>query len=73
MQGILSPDDARQAVKAGVAGIVVSTHGGRQLDGTPSPLDVLPFIARAVAGAVPILIDGGIRRGSDVLKVGFDG
>lgn len=69
MQGVLAPDDAKRAVKAGANGIIISNHGGRQLDGTPAPLDVLPLIARVVDGQVPLLVDGGIRRGSDVLKV----
>lgn len=69
LQGVLAPDDARAAIRAGSDGIVVSNHGGRQLDGTPSALDVLPHVAAAVAGRVPILMDGGVRRGTDVLKV----
>ncbi|MFD9032361.1 aminotransferase class I/II-fold pyridoxal phosphate-dependent enzyme [Streptomyces sp. NPDC059567] len=76
VKGILSPDDARRALAAGVDGIVVSNHGGRQLDGAPATLDVLPEIAAAVAGACPLLVDGGIRRGADVLAAlasGADG
>ncbi|KAL6782642.1 GYX1 [Auxenochlorella protothecoides x Auxenochlorella symbiontica] len=68
VKGVLAPDDARAAIRAGSDGIVVSNHGGRQLDGTPSALDVLPHVAAAVAGRVPILMDGGVRRGTDVLK-----
>lgn len=68
LKGILSPADARQAVERGVAGIVVSNHGGRQLDGVPATIDVLPEIADAVAGQVEVLVDGGVRRGTDVLK-----
>lgn len=68
VKGILSPDDAVRAVDAGVDGIVVSNHGGRQLDCTPAPVDVLPHVARAVRGRVPLLVDGGIRRGTDVVK-----
>lgn len=68
VKGILSPDDARRAVDLGADGIVVSNHGGRQLDYTPAPLDMLPHIAAAVKGRVPLIVDGGIRRGTDVLK-----
>lgn len=67
VKGVLSASDARRAVAAGVDGIVVSNHGGRQLDGAPATLDVLPEIAAAVAGACPVLLDGGVRRGADVL------
>ncbi|TXS41869.1 aminotransferase class I/II-fold pyridoxal phosphate-dependent enzyme [Streptomyces sp. or43] len=67
VKGVLTPADARQAVAAGAAGIVVSNHGGRQLDAVPATLDVLPEIADAVRGACPVLVDGGVRRGSDVL------
>ncbi|MEU9860039.1 aminotransferase class I/II-fold pyridoxal phosphate-dependent enzyme [Streptomyces sp. NPDC047971] len=76
VKGILSPDDALRALSVGVDGIVVSNHGGRQLDGAPATLDVLPEIAAAVAGACPLLVDGGIRRGTDVLAAlasGADG
>ncbi|MEU2064756.1 aminotransferase class I/II-fold pyridoxal phosphate-dependent enzyme [Streptomyces sp. NPDC013455] len=67
VKGVLTPEDARRAVAAGVDGIVVSNHGGRQLDGAPATLHVLPGIARSVGGACPVLLDGGIRRGADVL------
>ncbi|WP_433325297.1 alpha-hydroxy acid oxidase [Spirillospora sp. CA-294931] len=67
VKGILTGSDARLAAGAGVDGIVVSNHGGRQLDGVPASLDVLPEIAAAVAGRLPILLDGGVRRGRDVL------
>ncbi|WP_181803802.1 aminotransferase class I/II-fold pyridoxal phosphate-dependent enzyme [Streptomyces shenzhenensis] len=67
LKGVLSAADARRAVDAGAAGIVVSNHGGRQLDGVPATLDVLPEIASAVTGACPVLLDGGVRRGGDVL------
>ena len=63
----MAPDDARKAASLG-CGIIVSNHGGRQLDFCPATVDVLPFIVKAVEGKVPILIDGGIRRGSDVVK-----
>jgi 4-hydroxymandelate oxidase len=59
--------DARLAVEHGIDGIVVSNHGGRQLDRMPSALEVLPEVVEAVAGRVPVLMDGGIRRGTDVL------
>ncbi|GAA4534932.1 aminotransferase class I/II-fold pyridoxal phosphate-dependent enzyme [Amycolatopsis samaneae] len=67
VKGILTGADARRAVEAGVDGIVVSNHGGRQLDGVPGTLDVLPEVTAAVGGRVPILLDGGVRRGRDVL------
>jgi 4-hydroxymandelate oxidase len=68
LKGIVRPDDALRAVDAGAAGIVVSNHGARQLDGAPATLDVLPRIVDIVAGQVPVLVDGGIRWGTDVLK-----
>lgn len=68
LKGVLHPDDARQAARLGVAGIVVSNHGGRTLDTVPATAQVLPRIVDAVAGALPVLVDGGIRRGTDVLK-----
>jgi 4-hydroxymandelate oxidase len=68
IKGILTPDDARVAVEAGASGIVVSNHGGRTLDTLPASLDALPRVVAAVAGRVPVLVDGGIRRGTDVLK-----
>jgi 4-hydroxymandelate oxidase len=68
LKGVLNPDDADHAAKAGVAGIVVSNHGGRALDGVPATIDALPVVADRVSGRVPILMDGGIRRGGDVLK-----
>lgn len=68
LKGLLSPDDALRGIEAGAAGIVVSNHGGRTLDTLPASIDVLPGIAAAVAGRVPLLLDGGIRRGTDVLK-----
>lgn len=69
MQGILSAHDAEKGVDAGVDGIVVSNHGGRQLDTAPASLDALPAIAAAVGKRVPVLMDGGIRRGTDIIKV----
>jgi len=68
LKGILHPDEARQAVEHGVDALIVSNHGGRQLDGAASGLDALPAILDAVGGRIPVLVDGGIRRGSDVVK-----
>ncbi|MFE5039380.1 aminotransferase class I/II-fold pyridoxal phosphate-dependent enzyme [Streptomyces sp. NPDC056683] len=67
VKGVLTGADARRALAAGADGIVVSNHGGRQLDGAPATLEVLPEVAAAVAGACPVLLDGGVRRGADVL------
>ncbi len=68
IKGILTPEDAKLAVKHGAHGIVVSNHGARYLDGDPSTIEVLPEIVDAVEGKIPVLIDGGFRRGTDVLK-----
>lgn len=68
VKGILNPDDAEQAIKVGAKAIFVSNHGGRSMDTVPATIDVLPAIVDRVAGRVPVLIDGGIRRGTDVLK-----
>jgi L-lactate dehydrogenase (cytochrome) len=68
LKGILDPDDAREAKRIGVDGIVVSNHGGRQLDGASSTIAALPAIADAVGGEMPILLDGGVRSGLDVVK-----
>lgn len=68
VKGILHPADAREALERGADAIQVSNHGGRQLDGTLSSIDALPAIADAVGGRAPILLDGGVRRGTDVLK-----
>jgi L-lactate dehydrogenase (cytochrome) len=68
IKGILTPEDARRSVACGVDGIIVSNHGGRQLDGAPSTISVLPGIVDAVGGRAEVLIDGGICRGSDVIK-----
>ncbi|XP_019371758.1 PREDICTED: hydroxyacid oxidase 1 isoform X2 [Gavialis gangeticus] len=67
-KGILRADDAKEAVKHGVNGILVSNHGARQLDGVPATIDVLPEIVEAVAGKVEVFLDGGVRKGTDVLK-----
>ena len=69
LKGILDPDDAVEAVKRGVDGIVVSNHGGRQLDAVPSTTKALPAVLDAVGGQVQVLVDGGIRSGLDLLKV----
>jgi lactate 2-monooxygenase len=68
LKGILHPDDARRALDEGVDGIVVSNHGGRQVDGSIGSLDALPAIVEAVGGRAPVLLDSGIRGGADVLK-----
>jgi len=68
VKGIVTGEDARLCLEHGVDAIFVSNHGGRSLDYGPSTLEVLPEIAEAVGGRVPILFDGGIRRGSDILK-----
>lgn len=68
VKGILTPEDALRALALGVDGIVVSNHGGRTLDTLPATLDALPAIVTAVAGRVPVLFDGGIRRGTDLFK-----
>lgn len=67
IKGLLHPDDAREAVRLGANGLVVSNHGGRQLDAAPSPLEMLPSIRQAVGPEVHIILDSGIRRGSDVV------
>jgi L-lactate dehydrogenase (cytochrome) len=68
VKGVLTADDARRAVDAGAAAVVVSNHGGRQLDGLPASLHQLPEVVTAVRGQAEVLMDGGIRRGSDVIK-----
>jgi 4-hydroxymandelate oxidase len=68
LKGVVRADDALRAVESGVRGIVVSNHGGRQLDGAPAAIDALPAIARAVGERCEVFVDGGIRWGSDVLK-----
>ncbi|MEW2546767.1 alpha-hydroxy acid oxidase [Streptomyces sp. NPDC047002] len=65
LKGVLHPEDARLAVAEGVDAVLVSNHGGRQLDAAPAALDALPAVADAVAGRVPVLLDGGVRRGTD--------
>lgn len=68
VKGITSVEDAEQAIQLGVNGLIISNHGGRVLDTLPAAIDLLPRIAEHVAGRVPILMDGGIRRGTDILK-----
>ena len=68
LKGILAPDDARRAVEAGCAGVVVSNHGGRQMEGVASAIAALPAVVDAVAGQAEVLLDSGIRRGNDVIK-----
>ena len=68
VKGILTREDALLAIEHGAAGVVISNHGGRYLDGVPATIEVLPDIVEAVKGRIPVLIDGGFRRGTDVLK-----
>jgi 4-hydroxymandelate oxidase len=68
LKGILNPDDADIAARSGVAGIIVSNHGARNLDTAPATIDALPAVVERIAGRMPVLVDGGIRRGTDVLK-----
>jgi len=68
LKGVMNPDDAVRAIDAGVAGLMVSNHGGRNLDTLPSTAEALPRIAAKVQGRIPLIVDGGIRRGTDILK-----
>jgi L-lactate dehydrogenase (cytochrome) len=68
VKGVLTGDDARRAMDAGAAGVVVSNHGGRQLDGVSATLRALPEVVKAVNGRGDVLMDGGVRRGSDIVK-----
>ena len=68
LKGVMDADDARRAVDCGADGVVVSNHGGRQLDGAPASLHALPAIAEAVQGRIAVLMDGGVRSGTDVLR-----
>ncbi|KFU84799.1 Hydroxyacid oxidase 1, partial [Chaetura pelagica] len=68
VKGILRAEDAKEAVRIGINGILVSNHGARQLDGVPATIDVLPEIVEAVEGKVEVFLDGGVRKGTDILK-----
>jgi (S)-2-hydroxy-acid oxidase/4-hydroxymandelate oxidase len=68
LKGIVTAEDAQLAVEHGAAAVVVSNHGGRQLDGAPAALDALPEVVEAVGGRAEVYLDGGIRRGTDVAK-----
>ena len=68
IKGILHPDDAQKAIELRVEGIIVSNHGGRQLDEAIASIDALPGVIDKVGGQIPVLMDGGVRRGSDVVK-----
>lgn len=68
LKGVVTPEMARMALERGIAGIQVSNHGGRQLDGVPAAIDLLPAIVAEVQGRVPVILDSGIRRGGDVFK-----
>ena len=68
IKGILTVDDARRAVETGVSAVILSNHGGRQLDHAPSPISVLPEVADALGDRVEIILDGGVRRGADAIK-----
>ncbi len=68
LKGVLHPDEASQAIKHGVDAIIVSNHGGRQLNGAIASARALPAVVQAVNDAIPVLLDGGIRRGSDIFK-----
>jgi 4-hydroxymandelate oxidase len=68
LKGILDPRDAERGVLAGADALIVSNHGGRNLDTVPAAIEALPQVVEAVAGRVPVLVDGGVRRGTDILK-----
>jgi 4-hydroxymandelate oxidase len=68
LKGILAPDDARRAADEGLAGVIVSNHGARNLDTTPATIEALPAVAGAAGGRLTVLLDGGVRRGTDVVK-----
>jgi L-lactate dehydrogenase (cytochrome)/(S)-mandelate dehydrogenase len=68
LKGVLHPAEAREAVARGVDGVIVSNHGGRQLDGAAASLDALPGVVAAVGQKIPVLLDGGVRRGVDVVR-----
>jgi len=68
VKGVLTAEDAQRALNEGAAGIIVSNHGARQLDGVSATLRALPEVVKAVKGRADVLVDGGIRRGSDIIK-----
>jgi L-lactate dehydrogenase (cytochrome)/(S)-mandelate dehydrogenase len=68
LKGVLHPAEAKRALAHGVDGLIVSNHGGRQLDGAPASIAALPGVVAAVEGRIPVLLDGGVRRGADVVK-----
>jgi isopentenyl diphosphate isomerase/L-lactate dehydrogenase-like FMN-dependent dehydrogenase len=68
VKGVLRPEECERLLDAGVDGVVVSNHGGRQLDGVPASIEALPAVVAAVAGRAEVFLDGGVRRGTDVLK-----
>jgi 4-hydroxymandelate oxidase len=68
LKGILHPDDAERAIEIGADALIVSNHGGRNLDTVIATIDALPDVADRVAGRIPLLVDGGIHRGTDILK-----
>ena len=68
LKGVVRADDAKSAMEHGVDGLIVSNHGGRQLDTAPATIEALPRVVDAVAGKIPVLVDGGVRRGTDVVK-----
>jgi len=68
IKGLLAVDDARRAIEVGATAVILSNHGGRQLDGAATPYDVLPDVARAVGDRVEVILDGGVRRGTHVMK-----
>lgn len=68
LKGVLHPAEAHAAIDHGVDGLIVSNHGGRQLDGAPASIEALPAVIEAVGGRIPVLLDGGVRRGADVVK-----
>ena len=68
LKGILHPLDAELALQHNIAAIIVSNHGGRQIDTTPATIQILPTITQVIKGKIPVLMDGGIRRGTDIIK-----
>src|SRR3569623_638892 len=66
-KGVMTPEDARRSIASGATGVMISNHGGRQLDGAPAPVDQIEAVREAVGDAPDVICDGGIRRGSDVV------